>query len=131
MALESLGVDLSSVPGLPKDEDGVVFAAPWEAKAFALVVHLHQRGAFEWKAWVAALAAEIAADRVRDAATPYYQLWLNAAESLVTSHALIDATRLTATRAAMQAAQASVKNHDHNHDHDVHDHDRGHGDHTH
>ncbi|MBI2802346.1 MAG: nitrile hydratase accessory protein [Gammaproteobacteria bacterium] len=115
MAVAPANADLEQVPGLPTDDEGVVFAAPWEAKAFALVVHLHQRGAFEWSAWVKALAAEIAADKTRGAATPYYQLWLTAAESLMTSQALIDGERLNTTRATLRAAQTSAPGHDHVH----------------
>lgn len=107
--------DLERVPALPRDQDGAVFAAPWEAKAFALVVHLHQRGLFAWQDWVDALSAEIAADRARTPETPYYQLWLTAAERLVTSRALVAADELAGARAELHAAQAD---HDHDHDHD-------------
>ncbi len=122
MAIVPTKVDLDQVPGLPMDDDGVVFAAPWEAKAFALVVHLHQRGAFEWNAWVKALANEIAVDRTQGGVTPYYQLWLAAAESLMTGHALIDAEHLAATRDTLRAAQTAVVAHDHDHDHADHAH---------
>lgn len=114
--------DLADVPGLPRDEEGVVFAAPWEAKAFALIVHLHQRGHFEWPAWVQALSAEIARDGSREQATPYYLLWLTAAENLVTARGLLDADQLSALRQALHAAQASPHDDDHGHDHDHHDH---------
>jgi nitrile hydratase accessory protein len=120
-ALPNFGV----VPGLPRDDDGVVFAAPWEAKAFALVVHLHQRGSFAWSDWVNALSSEIAADKARSEPTPYYLLWLSAAEQLIAARGLVDALQLAATRAALHLAQQHAT-HDHDHDHD-HDHG-GHGD---
>ncbi len=110
--------DLADVPGLPRDADGAVFSAPWEAKAFALVVLLHQRGHFGWHAWVQALAAEIAQDRSRAQETPYYLLWLTAAEQLVTARGLLDAEQLATLRAALHAAQAG--HHDHHHDHHTH-----------
>ncbi len=107
--------NFAAVPGLPHDDDGVVFAAPWEAKAFALVVHLHQRGSFAWSDWVQALASEIAADRARAAATPYYLLWLSAAEQLVAARGLVTESQLAVAREALQVAQA--EQHDHDHDH--------------
>jgi nitrile hydratase accessory protein len=110
--------DLADVPGLPRDADGAVFSAPWEAKAFALVVLLHQRGHFQWQAWVQALAAEIAQDRSRTQETPYYLLWLTAAEQLVTARGLLDAEQLATLRTALHAAQAG--HHDHHHDHHTH-----------
>ena len=109
--------DFAAVPGLPQDDEGVVFAAPWEAKAFALVIHLHQQGSFEWKDWVKTLAGEIAADLTRTVETPYYQLWLNAVETLVAARGLIDATWLETTRAELLAVQSGEHDDDHDHDH--------------
>lgn len=108
---------LGEVPGLPKDEEGVVFAAPWEAKAFALVVHLHQQGRFEWQEWVDALSGEVAADREREPHTPYYELWLSAAEKLIGGKGLIAPERLAAERDALFAARADAAHEHHDHDH--------------
>ncbi len=69
----------SDSPRLPRDADGPVFAAPWEAQAFAMAVKLHERGVFTWSEWAAALGAELAAHP--DA--PYYESWLTALETLV------------------------------------------------
>lgn len=122
--------NLTAVPGLPKDAEGVVFAAPWEAKAFALVVHLHQQGRFEWQEWVNALSSEIKADEARTPPTPYYELWLAAAEKLMHGKGLVPATQLSATREALRLAQAEAA-HDHEHAHEEHDHahDHHHGHH--
>lgn len=109
--------NFSAIPGLPRDEGGVVFAAPWEAKAFALVIHLHQQGCFEWGEWVTALATEIAADRSHAQETAYYQLWLTAAEKLMAKRGIIDPVRLAATRAELIATQTAGQHHDHDHDH--------------
>ena len=48
-----------AVPSIPCDAEGPVFREPWEAQAFAMAVALHERGAFSWTEWAAALAAEI------------------------------------------------------------------------
>ena len=118
--------DLGEMPDLPRDEEGVVFAAPWEAKAFALVVHLHQQGCFEWQEWVDALSGEVAADRGRTPHQPYYELWLSAAESLVNLKGLVAAERLAAERDSLRSAQqAAAHDHGHHHDHDQ-DHDHSH-----
>lgn len=68
-----------------ESEHAPVFAAPWEAHAFALVVALQQRGLFEWQEWTAALSEEIAGAKARgepDHGTEYFQHWLAALESL-------------------------------------------------
>src|ERR1051326_1893097 len=49
--------DTVSLPRLPRDEGGPVFAGPCQAQAFALAVKLSQQGHFTWKEWAAELAA--------------------------------------------------------------------------
>jgi nitrile hydratase accessory protein len=58
-----------------------VFAAPWEAQAFAMTVSLAERGAFTWTEWAAALAVEIS--RAPD--SDYYRQWLAALEALLSA----------------------------------------------
>ena len=77
-----------------------VFAAPWEAEAFAIVVLLHQRGAFGWDEWTQALATEIHGPEARS----YYQHWLVALERLVAEKALADPRELSARRDAWDRA---------------------------
>ncbi|MDH6595226.1 nitrile hydratase accessory protein [Variovorax sp. TBS-050B] len=77
---------LALVPGLPRDGDGPVFAAPWEAQAFAMTLALHEKGLFSWPEWAEALAAQITAAQAAgdpDAGDTYYRHWLAALESLV------------------------------------------------
>ena len=47
-----------SMPGLPQDAGGPVFSEPWEAKAFAMTLRLHERGLFTWPEWAQALAEQ-------------------------------------------------------------------------
>jgi len=75
-----------AVPSIPRDDDGPVFHAPWEAQAFAMALALHERGLFSWPEWAAMLAAEI--KRAQAAGDPdtgetYYLHWLAALERMV------------------------------------------------
>ena len=84
---------LSSLPSLPRDDGGPVFAEPWQAQAFAMAVRLSEQGHFTWPEWAAALADELksAADRGEpDDGSHYYEHWLAALERLVTAKALLD-----------------------------------------
>lgn len=67
------------LPSLPQDANGPVFAAPWEAQAFAMAVKLNEVGVFAWSEWAETLGAELA----RAPARPYYESWLAALEILV------------------------------------------------
>lgn len=98
---------LASLPPLPRNDDGPVFAEPWQAQAFALAVNLSQRGYFTWKEWATALAAELkaAADRGEpDDGSHYYEHWLAALKHLVRAKGLSDSTALVARKEAWAQA---------------------------
>lgn len=72
--------------GIPRDNDGPVFREPWEARAFAMAVALHERGLFTWTEWAAALAQQIKRAQSEgdpDTGETYYLHWLKTLESLV------------------------------------------------
>ena len=99
--------NLAALPRLPRDEDGPVFAEPWQAQAFALAVRLSVQGHFTWKEWAAALAAELkaAADRgERDDGSRYYHYWLAALERLVAEKRLSDPAAMLARKEAWAEA---------------------------
>jgi nitrile hydratase accessory protein len=92
---------VSSLPSLPRDKDGPVFAEPWQAQAFALAVRLSTQGYFTWKEWAAALAEELqsASDRDKpDDGSRYYEQWLSALERLVAAKGLADFPALQARK---------------------------------
>src|SRR5947208_6172639 len=75
-----------AVPGIPRDAEGPVFRAPWEAQAFAMAVSLHARGVFTWSEWAQTLGDEI--KRAQAAGDPdtgdtYYRHWLATLERMV------------------------------------------------
>jgi nitrile hydratase accessory protein len=74
------------LPGFPRDAEGPVFGAPWQAQAFAMAVALHDRGLFTWPEWAQVLANRIQAAPAQageDANDAYYRQWLEALEQLV------------------------------------------------
>ena len=83
---------------LPGDRNEPVFANPWQAQIFALVVGLHQRGCFSWGEWTETLSAEIAAardngendsiDSKKEEADPgdsYYRMWVITLERILSN----------------------------------------------
>ena len=88
---------LDALPPLPRDRKGPVFAAPWQAQAFALAVKLSEEGHFTWKEWARALADELRFAEERgepDDGTRYYHHWVAALERLVTAKGLTDSPAL-------------------------------------
>ena len=88
---------LEVLPPLPRDDEGPVFSAPWQAQAFALAVKLSDQGHFTWKEWARALADELRGAEERgepDDGTRYYHHWVAALERLVTAKGLTDSPAL-------------------------------------
>jgi nitrile hydratase accessory protein len=78
---------LEQLPQFPEDEDGPVFAEPWQAKAFAMTLTLYEQGIFGWDEWARVLSEEIRNAQAAgdaDLGDTYYEHWLVALERLVT-----------------------------------------------
>lgn len=94
---------LAALPRIPHDEDGPVFAEPWQATAFALAVQLSGKGYFTWSEWADTLAEElkVAAEHGElEDGSRYYHHWLAALERLVVTKGLSDPGTLLARKAA-------------------------------
>ncbi len=98
--------ELEGAIAIPKDGDGPVFGAPWEARAFAIVVKMHELGHFSWPEWVEYLSAEIAAATERgdpQAGAEYYGLWLTACEKLLADKGVVPSDELSGRKAELAA----------------------------
>ena len=104
----NLATTLAADTPIPRDGDGPVFAEPWQAMVFALVVQLQERGVFTADEWAQALGAEIreavAKGGCRDG-SDYYERWCQALEHLLiekglASHDGVDALAASWVRAA-------------------------------
>lgn len=107
MSLDEIRVAL---PGLPVDDEGPVFAAPWQAQAFAMTLALHERGLFSWNEWADTLSQTIKQaqnDGDPDTGETYYQHWLAALERIVNLKKLLD----TATLAQRKQDWADAASH--------------------
>ena len=97
--------EILDLPRLPRDAAGPVFAAPWQAHAFALTLKLYEAGAFTWAEWAQALSRELARDPTDDGSR-YYEHWVAALEGLTTDRNLAPADELSARRDAWREAYA-------------------------
>ncbi|MGH6932899.1 MAG: nitrile hydratase accessory protein [Dongiaceae bacterium] len=71
----------------PRDQAGLKFDAPWQARAFATMVALAEAGRFRWEEFQQRLIAEVqAGDGDPD---HYYEHWLAAAEKLLAAKNLV------------------------------------------
>ena len=89
-----------------------VFAEPWQARAFALVLKLAERGHFTSREWSTALSRQIVstgdslASRsvAGDDGSHYYEQWLTALEKLVVDKGLADVSALKTRKEAWRDA---------------------------
>jgi nitrile hydratase accessory protein len=87
---------MDGVATLPRDNGALAFAAPWEARTFALAVALVERLELPWDAFRSRLIEQITIDPER----PYYESWAIALESLVLSLGLTTEGDITARTAS-------------------------------
>jgi nitrile hydratase accessory protein len=98
---------IGSLPRLRREGHEPVFAEPWQAQAFALVIELSKRGYFTWPQWTQALAQELKGAAVRgesDDGSRYYEHWLAALERLVLAKGLTDSNALVRRKSAWTKA---------------------------
>lgn len=88
---------IEQLEGLPRDDGGPVFRAPWQAQAFAMTLALYQQGLFTWPEWARALAERIQAAPAQpgeDAGDAYYRQWLETLEGMVAAKGASSAAEL-------------------------------------
>lgn len=100
---------LRDSPQLPKSDEGdPVFPEPWAAEAFAMTVHLHQRGLFTWSEWAQTLSAELHQPGRAIDGSDYFDCWVAALSQILASKGVADGeTILSLQRSWQRAAEAT------------------------
>jgi nitrile hydratase accessory protein len=83
----------------PRSNGEPVFEAPWQSRAFGMVVDLHKSGRFPWDDFKQRLIAEIRAGRPADVpgdASEYYYQWVEAFTRLVVETGLLQESEIAA-----------------------------------
>ena len=126
--LPELDVDGPAAP--PRANGELVFAEPWQGRAFGLAMTLTDRGVVPYDAFRDALIARIAAweaDPPDGEQYSYYRCWLQALEQVLDERSLVRVGEVDARTAAFAVRPPG---HDHGHEHE-HEHGHGHGGHDH
>ena len=80
-------VDAGSLGEALRDaQQGVAFAEPWQARAFAIAVLASRQGCFTWSEWTHALSRELQSLSDADpqaSGARYFDCWLSALQSLL------------------------------------------------
>ena len=89
------------------DRVATVFAEPWEAQAFAIVITLSDNGYFTWGEWANTLAETISRSKAKGGPTDgsdYYLNWIIALEEILQSKGLADSKSLKTVKAEWEQA---------------------------
>lgn len=81
-----------------------MFPEPWAAEAFAMTVHLHERGVFSWTEWAAALSAEVHRPGRAEDGSDYFECWVEALCGLLSAKGIADADRILGLQRSWQRA---------------------------
>jgi nitrile hydratase accessory protein len=103
---------------LPRRNGELVFAAPWEARAFGMAAALNESGLYEWRDFSQGLAAQTAATEQHELPPSYYERWLATLEKLAIARGLLTPEEIEARTAAYASGA-----------HDDHEHHEAHGQH--
>lgn len=128
----SVGLDVEGPEAPPRSNGELVFAEPWESRAFGLAMTLNEAKAFEWEDFRQQLVAGIAAwetSHEPGECFSYYRCWLEALERVAVDRDLVPRGAVEERALELSRRPAGW---DHGHEHGAdHDHDHGHGDHRH
>ena len=113
----SVTLDVDGPAAPPRANGELVFAEPWESRAFGLAVTLHAGGGFEWEDFrhqlITAIArAEAGGQGAGGREWSYYRCWLEALETVVVAEGLV-ARGEVERRAATLADRPADHDHEH------------------
>jgi nitrile hydratase accessory protein len=122
-------LDLDGIAAPPRSNGELVFAEPWQSRAFGMAMSLTEAGAFTWDEFRERLIHQISS--WESSAAPgecysYYDCWVAALEQVVVDKGIVATGALSDRGAELVSRPAGYDHgHEHGHDHD-HDHDHDH-----
>jgi nitrile hydratase accessory protein len=79
---------------LPRKNGELVFEAPWEGRAFGMAVALSDQRVYGWDEFRARLIDEIATADAANIGSTYYERWVAALETVLTTRGVITRAEL-------------------------------------
>jgi nitrile hydratase accessory protein len=118
-------LDIDGPAAPPRANGELVFAKPWESRAFGLAMSLNASGVFEWEDFRQQLitaVAESEREATEEEPYSYYRCWLLALERVLEVGGVVSPEQLLARAEELDARPPGHDHgdggHDHGHDHD-------------
>lgn len=104
--------DIDGAAAPPRKNGELVFAAPWEGRAFGMAVALRERGVYDWNAFRDRLIAAIAAaDCKPEGERPAYnESWLAALERLLVDTGVLTRAEIEARVEEFEHGERDIVN---------------------
>ncbi|MFE2100125.1 MULTISPECIES: nitrile hydratase accessory protein [unclassified Streptomyces] len=109
-------LDIEGPAAPPRSNGELVFAEPWESRAFGMAVTLYEAGVFSRPEFQTALIARIAdwtASREHGEPYPYYRLWLGALEDVLAGLRAVSTDEVVARAQALARRSPGHDHRDH------------------
>ncbi len=103
-------IDVEGPAAPPRSNGELVFAEPWESRAFAMAVSLSEAGVFSWPEFQQMLIDRIARHDATSTSWHYYRHWLDALENVLASRGALQHYDVAARAAELSRRPAG---HDH------------------
>ena len=107
-------LDIGGPAAPPRSNGELVFAEPWESRAFGLAMALHDGGLFEWEDFRQQLIAALARAETTGGEFSYYRCWLEALQTLLDASGVVDVASVDGRAAELACRPVG---HDHHHGH--------------
>ncbi|HZQ79035.1 MAG TPA: nitrile hydratase accessory protein [Acidimicrobiia bacterium] len=114
MSSTLLQLDVEGPAAPPRSNGELVFAAPWESRAFGMAMALHDGGLFEWEDFRRELIRSVARAEAAGGEFSYYRCWLEALQAVLDGRGLVDVAAIEARAEELACRPAG---HDHRHHH--------------
>ena len=92
MSVNSAIPDMEGLLSYPRKNGEPVFEAPWQSRAFGMVVGLHKAGLYPWDEFKGLLIEEIASGQCQAApagSPEYYYQWMEAFSRLLVAKGIL------------------------------------------
>ena len=112
-----LQLDIEGPAAPPRSNGELVFASPWESRAFGLAMSLHDGGLIEWEAFRQELIKAVARAEAAGGEFSYYRCWLEALQVLLDREGLVDGATVEQRAGELAYRPPGHDHHDHDHGH--------------
>jgi nitrile hydratase accessory protein len=87
--IERVIADMTGAAAMPRKNGELVFAEPWQGRAFGMAVALSEQGAFTWEEFRQTLIAQVAVAERSPGPFEYYEVWLATFERLLAAKGIV------------------------------------------